>query len=518
MRGWTGGVIAAIGLLLPVGNAIGSGISAGYEGVDPVAQKMQKNISPSPFQQQLRAAAELSMADDFAGSDRILLPMISAGSFKDLTAHQQHAVLALAATNAMLQDELGRSRRLYQRAIQVDAGYPSDHYFLSLIQAEQGDYTEAAGHLAQAARLLPSVPDDVVIDDHYVYQLLNELDDDAPERLAVLQALFDANWNRDGLGADDLWYELALMRVKQGDAGRAAEAIERVRWPDQLVRLRSDRRFDALVDLQAPQFDVEDAARANVDRLRALADERPSNLKVRMDLTYAMLAMGMDEDVIALTGEVQATLDSATAGQAPYEDAGEYLPWILNNRAIALRRSGRIDEALQLLVRASAMDELGETNVSQVLNLGTFYCRLARPEQARAAIAPVGSMSGYGRMVQASIEHCAAWQAGDRAAAGKAMTYLREHRDDAQTIWLDALLREGRLDEAARVLLGQLESVDERAEALSALQEYREVEPLPGARETMAHWKALKARPDVRQAVERVGRMQQYGIYESSGM
>lgn len=511
-------MIVAVGLLLPVGGAIGSGISAGYEGVDPVARKMQKNVATSPFQQQLWAAAELSMADDFAGSDRLLLPMISAPGFKDLTAHQRHAVLALAATNAMLQDELTRSRRLYQRAIQADAGYPSDHYYLSLIQAQQDDHIDAAARLAEAARLSRSKPDDVAIDDRFVYQLLNELDDDAPERLALLQALFDANWDRDGLGADDLWYELALMRVKQGDTGRAAEAVERVRWPDVLVRLRSDRRFDALVDLRAPRFDVEAAARANVGRLRALADERPSNLKVRMDLTYAMLAMGMNAEVIALTDQILSTLDSATAGQAPYEDASEYWPWILNNRAIALRRSDRVDEALQLLVRASAMDELGENNVSQVLNLGTFYCSLGRPEQARAAIAPVGSMSGYGRMVQAAIEHCAAWQAGDRAAAGKALAYLREHRQDAQTIWLDALLREGRLDEAARVLLGQLESVDERAEVLSALQEYRETEPLAGARETHAHWKALKARTDVRQAVERVGRMQQYGIYESSGM
>lgn len=518
MRGFVRGLVASIGLLLPVGSAIGSGISAGYAEADPVERKMRKEMALSPFQQQLGAAVALFQQGDHAGSERLLKPLIADPGFDRLPGEQRRAALALSALNTMLVHDLKRARRLFLQAIEAEPGHATDAYFLSLIAGQQGRYQEAAQRMAEAVGLSPTVLDDLEMEDHLVYQLLNELDDDAPVRLALLQALFDAGWDRGRLGADDLWYELALLRVTRGETALAADAVARIHWPDLLVKLRSDRRFDPLVDLQSPRFDVEQAARTHVDTLRALAAERPSSLRIRTDLTYALLTLGLAEEVLEQTGSILDTLEAATPEQAPYEDIADYQAWILNNRAIALRRTGRIDEAVDLMVRASRLDEWGTPNVSQVLNLGSFYCSLGRPDEARATIAPVGGMSGYGRMVQASIQHCLAWQKGDRAGAAKALAYLRKHRDDSPFHWVNALVREDRIDEAARAFAGLLESGKHRADALASLQDYREPEPLPGDRETFARWNALKAHPVVRQSAERVGRVERHGIYYRSGM
>ncbi|AKC87028.1 tetratricopeptide repeat protein [Pseudoxanthomonas suwonensis] len=516
VRVW--GLLASIGLLLPVGAAIGSGISAGYEESDPIARKLRKETAQTPFQQQLGAAVASFQQGDHAGSERLLKPLIADPGFGRLPGEQRHAALALSALNALLMDDPKRARKLFLRAIEAEPGHATDPYFLSLIAAQQGRYEDAARRLTEAVRLSPTVLGDLETEDHFVYQLLHELDDDAPVRLGLLQGLFDAEWDRGGLGADDLWYELALLRVKRGETALAGDAVARIGWPDLLVKLRSDRRFDPLVDRQSPRFDVERAARTHVDALRSLAGERPSSLKVRTDLTYAMLTLGLDQEVLDETGSILDTLAAATPEQAPYEDTADYQAWILNNHAIALRRTDRIDEAVELLVRASRLDEWGTPNVSQVLNLGAFYCSLGRADDARATIAAVGGMSGYGRMVQASIQHCVAWQAGDRAGAAKALAYLRKQRDDSPMHGVYALVREDRIDEAARALAGLLESGEHRADALAALQDYPEPEPLPGDRESFARWNTLKDHPAVRQVAERVGRIERYGIHYRSGM
>lgn len=82
--------------------------------------------------------------------------------------------------------------------------------------------------------------------------------------------------------------------------------------------------------------------------------------------------------------------------------------WLMNNRAIALRRMERLDDAIAAFKTGSRLDGYGGPDVSQVLNLGSFLCLIGRPAEALQVIEPVGEMTGYGRMVQTAVHHCAA--------------------------------------------------------------------------------------------------------------
>jgi hypothetical protein len=293
--------------------------------------------------------------------------------------------------------------------------------------------------------------------------------------------------------------------------------VARTTSSEALVKFRVDRRFDAMLDHDAAELDIAAAAARRVERLRALAAERPRNLEVRMELGAALLATGQHVEVITLANETLAAISAAPADSPAFDDP-DYAVWTLNNRAIAQRRMGRLSDAQADLLRGATMEEYGGANVSQALNLGQFLCQRGRPDQALAAIGNVGEMSGYGRMVQASIEHCIALQLQDTAAARRALAYLRKHREDSHEIWIWALVEADRMDEAASALVTALADPESRDEMLWAIQRYREPEPLPAFVAAQARWRALLARDDVLAAVARVGRIEQQPIFASGGI
>ena len=354
------------------------------------------------------------------------------------------------------------------------------------------------------------------LDRHVVFGFVYQDKSDSEARLAALRALYAAGWNDRQRGGDDIWRELALALIRRDALVEAGDAVARISDPLVLVRLRSDKRFDAISESLSRLPSVEAAAVQRVDTLRKLVAEEPLRIDLASDLGSALLVAGRNEEALA---QSEATIAAIKAGRdtASFESL-DHEVWVMNNRAIALRRLGRLDEAAAELERASRLNEADGANVSQVLNLGSFYCLLARPEDALKTVERTGPMSAYGRMVRGSVLHCAALQLGDRSRAATAMKYLEEHREDGEGVVLEALLRAGRVDDAARELISQLESEESRDEALGFVQEFRSAPQIPGDRVFDRNWTALRQREDVKTAVERIGRMGKYEIYDASGI
>lgn len=457
------------------------------------------------------------MADgnDLRGADKALAAVMAHRLFARLPGVEQHSTLSAAAWVAARREQYPRARDLYLRATAADPGDPDDWYRLSMVDATLEDYEAAATHLTRLVRGWPELMENLA--DSHVNLVVHQAPEMSTVRLELLQALFDANWTRRQRGASSVWYQLALMRIERGEPEAARVALQRVNTPEELIKLRSDKRFDAIVDRTAPEFDVERAARQQLDHLRRLAAQEPTKLDLQMEISYAMLALGLHEEALAMTDSVLATIAAAKGDTPPFEDMDDQV-WIMNNRAIALRRLGRNDDARAQLRRASRMDEAGAVNVSQALNLGHFYCSLGQSEEALSAIDKAGKMSGYGRMVQASVQHCATRRGGDQRAAEEALKYIREHRTDSQEIYLEALLEANRLGEAAETLIALLDAPADRDDALYWVQDLRRTTPLPHDAAVRNRRQALIARDDVRAAIDRVGRIQSHAIYPSMGV
>ncbi len=152
--------------------------------------------------------------------------------------------------------------------------------------------------------------------------------------------------------------------------------------------------------------------------------------------------------------------------------------------------------------------------MSQLINVGEMQCGRGNWRQALAALEGVGDVSDHGAMAVHSVQHCARLQQGDRAGADESFDYLQEHRALSTTLYLKALLREKRMDDAAAALIGALDCEKERAEALGMVQDCLTPRFPPEADAIEARRRALLLRDDVGAAIDRVGRRQHYEILE----
>lgn len=478
------------------------------------------SIEPVPvasrlFRQQLATAHSLNRAGRHADADRLFARLIDDAEFSGLALARQHAALSAAGWAAVQLHQRLRAIALYERALRIDGSDPEDWYQLAAARLDEDRPDEAAVAFIEVVErwphLLHNVPDRVILN------LASSLDWESPQRFALLQALFDANWSAR-FGRDDaVWYDLAVAQAERGDMRAALSAIRRIDSPLPLVRLRSDRRFDSILQTDASAFDTASAARRWIEALRDQSELSPDDLEARSRLSRALLVAGRDDEVLALVEQSLDAIVDASSDKPAFTDLNDQI-WLMNNRAIALRRMGRTDEALAELVRAGQLTEDGGPNVSQRLNLGVFECSLDRPREALGAIASLDQVNGYGRMVEASVRHCAARQQGKRWAAARALRYLNRNRDDAPLIYLEALLRARQLDEASALLRGMLDSPARRADALVWAQDYLRPAPLPGDVDTRDARAALLAREDVSVAIARVGRVERYDLYLEGSM
>lgn len=454
-----------------------------------------------------RVAVELGHTPaEWAAAELVLKAALADPLYRQLTAVEQSRVHSGAGWAAIRTGNYVRARDQLLRATQLDPEASVDWLWLARLDDELGDYDSAAMAIVGFLRKWQLEDDQTT----FVTQLVRKADPASISRLVLLQALFDSNWQPMPLGASDLWYELALSQVRGNQADKARATIARITSPDMLVRLRSDKRFDNLVDRSAPQFDVEKAAQAQLQTLRDQSTTPPSVSLVSADLMRALLSVGDNQGALELADRLLAT--PATPDAAPTD--AEQRAWIANHRATALSRLGRTDESLAQLESAAAIGRNGVVNVNQTLNLSHYYCALGRGEQARATATKVSSnLNGYGKAVQKLAEHCAAMLTGDAATADAAFAYLSKNQNDGPFPYLLALIRSNRMDEAARTVIRRLESDDDRGRMLYELQDFRETKPLPGNVVLEKRWQALIKRRDVVEALDRVGRSQRYDIF-----
>ncbi|MGY1457460.1 hypothetical protein ACW5F0_02250 [Luteimonas sp. A534] len=469
------------------------------------AAAAEKNVSPltGELRSALNAAEAVAARGDPATSAMAFEAVASHADFARLDGPRRAAILLRAAQLAIDAGEPARAHRLAEASVHASDGDPDAWYVFAQLSANQGRDEDAAAAFARLARGWPELVQHLAPES--VNPVVHGLDVGSPARLELLEALFAADWTAHGIPVDHAWAQLALMRADRGDAQGARVALAGITEPGIIAWMRSDRRFDRLFDRKDPRFDPALASEAWITRVRATAAASPATLPPLRELGYALLRSGH-------AGEALAVADQALADPGRFDDTDD-LHWMQHVRAVALRRQGRTDEALAALTEAAAMDESGEPNVSQTLNLGTLLADMERPLDALAAVARVKDMSPYGEMVQSTTRLRAHRQLGQADDAAVWFDRIRANRDESPGHYLEALLWTGRDDEAADWLVSMLADADQRVDALDWCANLRRSEPLPGRLALVEARRALLARPQVRDAIAAVGRIEDTGLY-----
>ncbi|KRG45984.1 hypothetical protein ARC20_06135 [Stenotrophomonas panacihumi] len=467
---------------------------------------------PAPdFATQLQAVARSLDGAPNAEGQAAMERMLADPRFEALDPPQQAAALAVAGWSALGLERIAQARTLLERASVIEPSVAEIWYMRAVADHQGGERELAARHLAKHIGASPkTLPE---LDAGVVYAFLRDTAPGGEARRVLLQALFDANWTIGGTAPTAEWYELAVLQYEAGERAALPATLARIDSSDGMVRLRTDRRFDAWVDRAAPRWNVRHALEQEQDALRVTNLLNPEDMSVLVNLAATMLSLGDYEEVLRMSGQVDAVVEAAQAqnAQPPYTHMDQFL-WLMENRVSALRRLGRSDEALALRQRLGQMPEQGQRNVSQALNLGEMLVGLQRPKEALDAIATLGDASPYGEMVAHMLHLLAARQMHDEAAATQALDYLRAHSADAPRIWLTSLLLIDAQDEAAAFVRTELASPLRRGDMLFDLQDQPEPEPLPAFAPLEPRAQALKKRADVRAAIDAVGRVERYDV------
>ncbi|KFN49442.1 hypothetical protein [Arenimonas composti] len=367
-----------------------------------------------------------------------------------------------------------------------------------------GRFDEACAALAEMLARFPESTDglDPLLAMSALYH--GDAGDYGPGKRRLLETLFAAGLPLNAVGDGSRhWYELALLRLAGGDRAGTEEAIARIENPEVLVRLLSDRRFDGLAG--APEsFDLRRVAERYEAKLRTRALLQPDVLELQVALVHALRSLDAAEAAVALA--------EATGPAENFVDGDTQWIWMRNALANALLQLGRHEEALRVLAEAAAASRGGHDGVSLVLNHAQVLASLQQPQAALDPLSDLGAMSGYGRLVLVDVQHRAALQTGNAASAAAALAYLREHGTAFPVFATNALLDEGRIDEAAETVVAALADPLTRGDMLLHLQRYREV-TLPGDAAVTAGWETLRSREDVAAAVDAHGRILDVPLY-----
>jgi hypothetical protein len=411
------------------------------------------------------------------------------------------ATPASAGWEAIRKQDLPTARLRFEEATRGEPQNRENWQMLAVVERELGHHAASATAVARLLERFPAMQEDT---ERLVYALVAEAPE-SPAMSALLQALLALDWKPTDSRAGSPWLRLALERLRHGDREGARAPLARLTLPDDIVRVRSDQRFDGLYDPESPAFDAVAAAHRRVDDLRVYLIVHPVRLAAVADTAQAMIAAGLYEAAVDVARRTEAVA-GANNGEAPFEDM-KSLPWLMNLHSTALIRLNRVDEGLEKLKAAAAGGDVGRT-----LNLGSTFCELGRGDEALATVATVDDRraSPVGIMIKQSVLHCAALLRRDAHAARAALAYLSAHRDDSPDAYLWELLRVSRNKEAARFFIARLRAEATRADALLLAQEFPEVPRLPGETAGYAKLKSLLGREDVKRAIAGVGRVQSY--------
>lgn len=461
-----------------------------------------------------RVAEALAIAADEPGSraDALLDRLLADPDYAGLPPAERNRLLSRAALVAWQNDRLDVASQRYAELARLDSDNPDDWYRMAGVAMQKDDMDGAAEAMTEFAARWPEYLDNTRPE--LLFMLATHGDTRSPARIGFQQALFDANWKGGSSNTPGaIWFRLARARLEQGNVEAARAVVQRIQEPEFLISMRADKRFDPVFNRDRPRFDVALAVDRQIALLRTRTQVFPDRLEPLLHLSSTLLLAGRNEDAIALSDAAVARIAAASTDKPAFSDMDQQV-WLMNNKAIALRRMGRTEEAIAEMRRASQLSENGEENISQVLNLGEFECANGNAAEAIriVAAAPLANLSNYGKAVAAHVRHCAALQQDDSRQQKKALKELHALRDDAPMPYLDALIQV-EPEQALAFMRQLLARPDRRNDVLDWAQDCLQSPLLPGEQVPQQRQDAFLARADVRAAIDGVGRIERYPLY-----
>jgi hypothetical protein len=301
----------------------------------------------------------------------------------------------------------------------------------------------------------------------------------------------------------ELWSQLAWrsMNPSIDEAGPDLPAWAR---PYMFAAMRADRRYDSIVAADPLYFDSEAVTLKQLDQLREEDQARSNYLEPSVEMMHMMPVVQMNEAAVRLADDILEV-----RSKWHFSDRADYRPMIADYKARALWQQARWTEAVNVL-DVSRFNR--PVTAAEYVRLGWAFAMLGEPTQASLVLQP--SLPSFA-CESPELETLLLAIAAQRRREDQVSQYL-EHLStyEGTAFWYHqwGLVAANRLDEAAARLISNLRDPDRRLYALMQLQSYAQPEAATWEDILLARWRGLLDRPDVKQAIAEVGRIDRYAI------
>jgi tetratricopeptide (TPR) repeat protein len=481
--------------------------------------------SPADYEQQWKNSDRDLKVKETPEVYHARLALIASPLFDGLSDELRHMrLLSTGSLGVEVRDYAG-AHRLLMRSSGMPGQLADDwawRLFAAYGMDDMEDATLALGHIAR------SWPGDVWrISPRMVLRIAfrePQSDQQRTSRFELRLSLYHAAFKGEhGVPPGALWAALATDLLERGREAQALEIIPSIDSPREILAMRIDRRFDALAR-QAPRlFDVKAAAERQIRDHEQAVQRFPRDIDAVVQLCAAYLDSGRYREALRAADAVLSHGDDPKGFATLYDEDETALNWLLDAYARADVAAGRFDGAVSALELAAQGLEHGRLNISNVINLGALYGDLGRADKALRVLAEISEadsetlMSAYGRMQWHGARQVAALIKGNTVLADTELGYLRAHQEDAIDAYQEGLLRAGRLDEAAQLLIARLRDPQRYLAALREIQVYDHAPALPGLVQLRTRRSEVVRRPDVQTAIAQVGRIEKFPIPPEGG-
>jgi tetratricopeptide (TPR) repeat protein len=308
----------------------------------------------------------------------------------------------------------------------------------------------------------------------------------------------------DGNDASLAWAYYIEALLEAGDTDRAKALGARVTDPVVIIAMNADRRFDPVIEANPKLKDPVAAAQRRLAWTREEARRQPRSLAARVAVIRALVALDRPQDALEAAEDATRAMAGGTRANPTFDDMNDQSQIIEAWKDGMLVRLGHREQAIAALTSTAAC----HCEALSTLQLGSVYLHAGDARQAQRWLQDVETdllvTDDLTALTQERV--CAAAQLGDRAGVDAGLAYLQAHAAWSGRAVVAALLCAGRADDAARTFRSQLENPRTRLLALQSAQIYADPDHEAFTARQRADWARMLARPDVREAVDKVGR------------